>query len=247
MITLDKLVFDPSVPDNGANVGAYLRGSDGTLITQTTGFLDVNIAAASGLGIYPEDSAHASADPGQFVLAVRNDTEGTLAGADGDYAPLQVDASGRLRVVADLDTTNLTEKAEDAAHASGDIGAYILSVRQDTLSASASADGDYQSFKTDTLGRLRTSEAKQSGNYAAVSVGNTATDLMATDLANRTLVTLQNVSNRDVFIGFNSSVTTSNGIRLAAGASMDLPVNAAVNLHGITASGTADVRFMELV
>lgn len=52
---------------------------------------------------HAEDSAHASGNTGIMGLAVRNDTEGSLVDTDGDYAPLQVDSSGRLRVVTAVD------------------------------------------------------------------------------------------------------------------------------------------------
>lgn len=45
-----------------------------------------------------EDTAHASGDAGVMALGVRNDTRGTLAGTNLDYAPLQLNASGDLRV-----------------------------------------------------------------------------------------------------------------------------------------------------
>jgi hypothetical protein len=45
-----------------------------------------------------EDAAHASGDVGVMSLAVRSDAGGALAGTDGDYAPLQVNAAGELRV-----------------------------------------------------------------------------------------------------------------------------------------------------
>jgi hypothetical protein len=51
--------------------------------------------AATDLG-KAEDASHSSGDVGVEVLAVRNDTLATLAGTDGDYAPLQVNASGAL-------------------------------------------------------------------------------------------------------------------------------------------------------
>ena len=58
--------------------------------------------------LYAEDSQHTSTDKGNFVLGVRNDTLAALGGTDGDYSPLQVNASGALFVdVADggqLDT-----------------------------------------------------------------------------------------------------------------------------------------------
>lgn len=45
-----------------------------------------------------EDAVHASADPGVMALAVRKDTAAALAGTDGDYIPLIVDANGRLHI-----------------------------------------------------------------------------------------------------------------------------------------------------
>jgi hypothetical protein len=49
-------------------------------------------------GKYDEDTAHTSGDTGYAMLAVRKDTAVALAGSDGDYALLEVDASGRLHV-----------------------------------------------------------------------------------------------------------------------------------------------------
>lgn len=46
-----------------------------------------------------EDAAHVSGDRGVMLLAVRKDTAAALAGADGDYIPVIVDASGRLHVM----------------------------------------------------------------------------------------------------------------------------------------------------
>ena len=48
--------------------------------------------------LYAEDSQHTSTDKGNFVLGVRNDTLAALGGTDGDYSPLQVNASGALFV-----------------------------------------------------------------------------------------------------------------------------------------------------
>ena len=43
-----------------------------------------------------EDTAHSSGHKGVMSLTVRNDALAPLAGADGDYAPMQVDATGAL-------------------------------------------------------------------------------------------------------------------------------------------------------
>lgn len=88
-----------------------------TLISESlSGNLDVNLAAsgitlntssaitsvvpgtgATNLG-KAEDAGHSSGDVGVMPLAVRSDSDGTLVGTDGDYAPLQVDANGYLKV-----------------------------------------------------------------------------------------------------------------------------------------------------
>lgn len=74
---------------------------------------------------YAEDSSHTSADTGNFILGVRNDTLAALGGSDGDYVPFQMNSSGALFVdIADggqLDTiidtleTTLTAIETDAA------------------------------------------------------------------------------------------------------------------------------------
>lgn len=101
-----------------------------------------------------EDVAHVSGDFGMMSLAVRNDTPGSLVSADGDYAPLQVDANGNLRVAGSISVDFSYDYAEDAAASSGDIGAFVLAVRQDSLASSTSADGDYAAFKVNAAGEL---------------------------------------------------------------------------------------------
>lgn len=163
VMALNKLVFDTSNMAESANVGAYLRGSDGTLITQTSGKLDVQI--------------------GNTSIAVT----GPLTDTELRATPVPV---------------------------SGTVS---------TTPAGAT-----------------------SAAYGATSVGNTATDIIGTDLTGRVQVMLQNKGNKDVFIGSDNSVTISTGILLAVGATMVLDAAAAINVHGITASGTSDVRYFEL-
>lgn len=126
---------------------------------------------------YNEDTAHVSGDTGTMALVVRKDTPGALAGTDGDYAPLQVDASGALRVVVvSGGGSGGTQFAEDAAHASGDLGTLALVVRQDTPGSLVNADGDYAALQVDATGRLRvavdTSVALSISNFPAVQPVN---------------------------------------------------------------------------
>jgi hypothetical protein len=251
----DKLVFDTTATlSNNDNVGAYLRSADGTLLTHSTiggkQRLDVNLATE-----YLEDAAHTTGDRGQFMLAVRRDADTTMVDADGDYAPLQVDENGRLKVVADIEVVNGFEKLEDAAHADGDVGAYVLSVRQDVLAGSTNTNGDYQSFKTDSVGSLwvRLSEgvALDSPNSAfnteAVAVDATAggTQLLAAPLSERKKLLIQNLSNKPIYI-IESGQTAADGIRIAASGNWEIEAGPGIDLYAITESGTADVRLFEL-
>jgi len=150
---LYQIKFDPADAANTNTIGSYLIDSAGALITSTTvggkQRLDVQSSAE-----YAEDSAHVSGDFGQFIMGVRNDAGAAFTSADGDYSPIAVDSTGRVKVIADLTAAFDFVYAEDAAHTTGDPGAAVLAVRQDTLASSTSADGDYGSFKQTASGEL---------------------------------------------------------------------------------------------
>lgn len=178
----DQLVFDTTDANTIADsdsVGAFLRSDDGTLLTHTTDGSREALDVFTELG-QAEDAAHSSGDIGAMALAVRNDTEGSLVDTDGDYAPLQVDSSGRLRVIADLDVVNLSEKDEDSAHTSGDTGDYVLAVRADArpTDANTSADGDYASFFVNANGELY---VKATDTDALLTTIDADTSSIATD------------------------------------------------------------------
>ena len=234
----DLLVFDTT--NGGDQVAAYLKASDGTLLTHTGGALNVSNATLIALS-KAEDAAHVSGDQGIMSLAVRNDAGTSLVSADGDYSPLSVDSAGRLRIIGSAQS----DKAEDAAHSSGDTGSYVLSVRQDVPASSTSADADYQSFKTDVLGRQWVNDAGQAFFNDAVSVANTATQITATPLASRKKIIIQNASSRAIFVGDSGMVDDSTGIRISAGSEKVFHLGPAADLYAITSSGTADVRFFE--
>jgi len=64
-----------------------------------------------------EDAAHVSGDHGFVALVVRKDTATALAGTDGDYAVLEIDANGRLHVVesgVDLQTAGADSESNTA-------------------------------------------------------------------------------------------------------------------------------------
>lgn len=61
-----------------------------------------------------EDAAHASGDTGVAAWAVRNDNLATTYGADQDYSPFAVDASGRTMVAQKAATATLSNVASSA-------------------------------------------------------------------------------------------------------------------------------------
>lgn len=65
--------------------------------------------------------------------------------------------TGHINVDAIIPGTGATNlgKAEDAAHASGDVGVMVLAVRKDTAASGAGSDGDFQALSTDATGQLR--------------------------------------------------------------------------------------------
>ena len=95
-------------------------------------------------------------------------------GVNADAASATGSISAKLRFVAATGipitsivpgtaATNLG-KAEDAAHASGDTGILVLTVRTDTLNPASlptSATGDYAGLQSDNVGRLRTANTPE--------------------------------------------------------------------------------------
>lgn len=92
-----------------------------------------------------EDAVAASGAKGFLAMAVRKDTVGADS-ADGDYAWLQVDPDGRLKVSG--------TQLEDDPHVSGARGGFMLAIRRDSPTSDAAA-GDYHGLHVNALGHLR--------------------------------------------------------------------------------------------
>jgi hypothetical protein len=170
---------------------------------------------------------------------------------------LVINADGSINVNADIDIVNGAEKAEDSAHASGDIGQYVLAVREDVLASSTSADGDYASFKVNDVGALWVELADKTLNVLPPShtgwlvsqntINDTAELIVAADLTNRRKILIQNVSGaaRTIHLGHSNAVTDANGIRLSAGAATELELAAGVDIYAIGPAAGADIRIAE--
>ena len=117
---------------------------------------------------HQEDDPHTTGDYGNFVLAVRNDTNAVVTDTNGDYSQISVNDKGAVAIqdggnsitidgsvtlgansgvdIGDVDVTSVIPgtgatnlgKAEDSAHTSGDVGVMTLGVRNDNASTSLS-------------------------------------------------------------------------------------------------------------
>lgn len=82
--------------------------------------------------------------------------------------------------------------------------------------------------------------------YTNVSV-STVTELKvgASNIPDRKVMVIQSQGN-SIFIGFNNSVTSSNGIEIRKRQTLILEVGERVQVFAIASSGTIDVRIAEL-
>lgn len=79
---------------------------------------------------------------------------------------------------------------------------------------------------------------------SAVSVATSATKIPTTALTGRTSIAVKNNGSNTIYLG-DSTVTTTNGYPLAAGAEISLDLSADVDLYGRVASGTENARILE--
>ena len=235
-----------SVSASDLDIRDLTHVSDSVKIGDGTDFLLVNTDGSinvKGTDVYAEDSVHTTGDFGSMVLAVRKDVAGTLTSADGDYASLQVDATGNLRVVGSM--TLQGQYAEDSVHTSGDTGIYNLGVRADTPVISTSAAGDYASQTVDAYNRLWINNSPNIAIASAAASVTTTSALLIAAAAGRKKILIQNLGSKAIYLG-PSGVSASSGFRLAAGAGYELELGPSVAVHSVADSGTQDVRCLQL-
>lgn len=148
------------------NAGTFVVQINGTALTRLTDIeTNTDFGATTGGG----------AESGALRVTIASDSTGVLS-VDDNGSTLSIDDGGSSitvdgTVAVSSIGTSVTPgtsaahlgKAEDAAHASGDTGVFMLAVRSDTAAATGQTDGDYTALVTDSSGRLH------------VNVGNTVT------------------------------------------------------------------------
>lgn len=116
-----------------------------------------------------------------------------------------------IKVIPHSATTTGLVKQEDLAHASGDVGVFMLVVRNDANAVRASTDGDYQALSVDKLGRpiVTTAPRGQRAKNAITLTSTTETTLLAAGGASvfhdLTKLIIANTSGTDVRVDFRDA------------------------------------------
>ena len=154
--------------------------------------LQVDVVSGSE---YAEDSVHSSTDVGTFVLGVRQDSIAAL-GADGDYVPFQVNASGALYVEISSGGSADAAHVDDAGFTLGTHSGMMMMGFAGTQSVDAN-DAGAIAMETDGSvhihdgGNTITVDGTVTANLSAID--NAVLDAMVVDLA--ALETLQTSTN----------------------------------------------------
>jgi hypothetical protein len=108
-----------TLPVSLASVPSHAVTNAGTFVVQENGGALTALQLIDNL-VLAEDAAHVSGDAGIQSLAVRNDSDTSLAGTTGDYTPLQVDSNGYLKVNIKAGAgSGGTASTDDAAFTAG--------------------------------------------------------------------------------------------------------------------------------
>lgn len=254
-----KLVFDPTEPDDGHNVGAYLRSSDGTLLTHSDEgakkALDVSIANSS-LTVDAVDLDIRDLSASQDNVAISDGTDTLEVNADGSIN-VNADFSGPIKFRNNLSA--VVEVEEDAAPlpvklqgVTGDINVTAGDLNVQLTSQGANFDSVRIGDNSNTAGITTSGELKVSDKSdasiksAAETVGTSAVQLASTALAERKSVKLQNRSRKDsIYIGGDALVSAANGFEIAPGGYYEAELGPNCDVYAIGDAAGIDVRVLE--
>lgn len=261
-ITKHKLSFDPAESDDYDVVKSYLSAADGTLITHTGDALDVNIKTSDiqieMSSVHTEDSMRLGDGTAFFTSTTENgDTslDVHISNSDLDiraltFATDSADVSGSevsldAATLATLETVTVLQGTSPWTVDATDFDIRSLTHVSDSMKI---GDGtDFMAVESDGSINVNASEAGYSAcTNATKAITTSATDIVTVELANRKELTLQNVGNKDVYIGCDNSVTTANGILVPKGATASFRFGAGINVHAIADGASSELRVLEL-
>ena len=262
----DQLVFDTTDATSLAHsdsVGAFIRSSDGSLITHTDvgGKIALDVRVAEGINVEVDlDAADDS------VAAWLSDGAGNAISSTGGALHIS-DAGGSLTVDAvDLDIRNLTQADEITVFqgtspwvvSATDLDIRDLDAATDSVQAwahdgagtalTSTLVGADQALDVNIVQAVDAATANIAVANAALVLGvaDTAQDIVASPLSNRKYLYVRNMDNKQIYIG-STGVTAANGFPISPGSIAELRIGAAVDLEFVGSTGsTPAIRTLEL-
>jgi hypothetical protein len=279
---MKKLVFDTTSAGtilDSDSVGAFVRSSDGTIITHTTNDtkegLDVNVI---------NDSIEVTAE-NLDIRDLTHDSDSVKVGDGTDFLAINEDGSinitdngGSLTVDAEnLDIRDLTAASDSvAAHLADGAGTALTSTLVDDKQAldvnivegvnvevdlsheddsvalgdgtnllTSTTIGDDIGLDVNVINNPATANAAIKSTAGSLTAAGTAQKVVATNLAARKFLFINNTFNRNIFIGGND-VSVSNGFPLSPGAAIELLAGANVDVYFDSTTTGATIRNLEL-
>lgn len=216
------------------SVGAFVRSSDGTLITHTTvgadEALDVNVANDVTITA-PSGGLDVNVD-GVYAVTTNEtpDTVGAIVHVRA-AAPAASDQTKRTTGAA------LSADAVVAADVHGlDVAAFGHLFNGTT----------YDRARSYGTGIAKVADLFDSIVVTAETVGTTAAELVSTPATDRVRIKFQNLSNRDIYIGPANTVTVGNGYEVSARSETEwFDASEAADFWAIGDDAGLDVRVLE--
>lgn len=225
----DRLIFDTSdsvsIADSDS-VGAYLRSSDGTLLTHTDvgGKKALDVRVAEGINVevdlsYVDDSVTAHQGGTWIIDSITNTV--TVQATDLDIRDLSAATDSVSSYTKDGSGNSISSTA-------GALDVYITGSDPLTINDAA----------------LANTAIANAANV--LDTADTAEAMIASALANRKYLYVYNNDNTKIFVG-GASVSAANGFPLSPGSVMELRAGAAVSPYFVGQSGkTPEIRTLEL-
>lgn len=265
---LAELLFDRTAPDDGPNVGAFIRGgSDGAVISNTGTSLDVNVTSPISVEVDAADGDNVAISDGVDTLGINADgslnavvsatdldirnlshTQDSVKVGDGvDF--LAVNADGSINVNATLSATQVEGKiADDAVDTVNPVKVGSHAYNQASALAAISGAGDLANLASDLYRRVFVNDSAAVGlkatKVAVTDAGESA--LPTTALPGRTRMLVKNMGPKIAYVG-KAGDAAANGYPLSKGESVGLEAGQAIALVSIAETGgTAELRVFEL-
>lgn len=227
-----RLVFD--VTDAASilasdSVGAFLRSSDGTLITHTdvSGKKALDVRIAEGINVevdlsHVDDSVRLGDGTSFFTSTSEN----------GDIS-LDVHISN-----SDLDIRDLSAAQDNIASWTHDGTGTAITSTGTSLDVNVTGG----TINVNDAALANTAIAAQAETLDAA---NTAQDIIVSPLANRKYLYILNNDNNDVFIG-QSGVTAASGFPIPPSALLELRAGSAIDIEFVSSKSGHEIRTLEL-